>query len=164
MLYMYTFGYVPDGLMDMDRISETCNNIAPEELKTGDIAVMELEDGRKDFAVCIGAYKEFFLFAHCVNTADSSFPGGCARICFMTSQTDSYYRGSGPTDFTTFYQSPVGFWGNPDNTDSTGEILTTQTSNEATTWLALSQYLQHILAKSFILQHTNSKSLSTLRV
>lgn len=149
MLYMYTFGYVPEGLMDMERISETCNKIAPEELKTGDIAVMELEDGR---------------IAHCVNTADSSFPGGCARICFMTSQTDSYYRGSGPTDFTTFYQSPVGFWGNPDNTDSTGEILTTQTSNEATTWLALSQYLQHILAKSFILQHTNSKSLSTLRV
>lgn len=121
MLYMYTFGYVPDGLMDMDRISETCHEINLKELKTGDIAVMELEDGRKDFAVCIGAYKEFFLFAHCVNTADSSFPGGCARICFMTSQTDSYYRGSGPTDFTTFYQSPVGFWGNPDNTDSTGE-------------------------------------------
>ena len=67
--------------MDMDRISETCHEINLKELKTGDIAVMELEDGRKDFAVCIGAYKEFFLFAHCVNTADSSFPGGCARIC-----------------------------------------------------------------------------------
>ena len=105
----------------MERISETCQEIAPEELKTGDIAVMELVDGRKDFAVCIGAYKEIFLFAHCVNTADSSFPGGCARICFMASQTDSYYRGSGPASFTSFYQSPVGFWGNPDNAGSTGE-------------------------------------------
>lgn len=122
MLYMYTFGYVPDKLMDMERISETCNKIAPEDLKTGDIGIMELEDGRKDFAVCIGAYKEFFLFAHCVNTADSSFPGGCARICFMTSQTESYYRGSGPADFTSFYQSPIGFWGNPDSTDSNGEL------------------------------------------
>ena len=46
--------------MDMDRISETCHEINLKELKTGDIAVMELEDGRKDFAVCIGAYKEFF--------------------------------------------------------------------------------------------------------
>lgn len=122
MLYMYTFGYVPDKLMDMEKISETCNNITPEELKTGDIGIMELEDGRKDFAVCIGAYKEFFLFAHCVNTADSSFPGGCARICFMASQTESYYRGSGPADFTSFYQSPIGFWGNPDSTDSNGEL------------------------------------------
>ncbi len=78
---------------------------------------MELEDGRKDFAVCIGAYKEFFLFAHCVNTADSSFPGGCARICFMTSQTDSYYRGSRYNRFHHILPVPVGFWGNPDNTD-----------------------------------------------
>lgn len=121
MLYMYTFGYVPDGLMDMERISETCNEIGPSELKTGDIAILELEDSRKDFAVCIGAYNGYFLFAHCVNTADSSFPNGCARICFMASQTDSYYRGSKPTDFTGFYQSPVRFWGNPDNDGSTGE-------------------------------------------
>lgn len=115
MLYMYTFGYVPDGLMEPEKLSEVCNKITPGELKTGDIAVLELEDGRKDFAVCIGAYKENFLFAHCVNTADSSFPNGCAKICFMSSQTDSYYRGSEPADFTCFYQSPVRFWGNPDN-------------------------------------------------
>lgn len=115
MLYMYTFGYIPDGLMEMEKLSEVCNKIAPGELRTGDIAVLELGDGRKDFAVCIGAYKEYFLFAHCVNTADNAFPNGCAKICFMVSQTDSYYRGSEPADFTCFYQSPVRFWGNPDN-------------------------------------------------
>lgn len=115
MLYMYTFGYVPDGLMELERLSEVYNKIAPDELKTGDIAVLELEDGRKDYAVCIGTYRENFLFAHCVNTADSSFPNGCAKICFMASQTDCYYRGSEPTGFTCFYQSPVSFWGNPDS-------------------------------------------------
>ena len=116
MLYMYTFGYVPDGLMEPEKISAACNKIEPCELKTGDIAVREMEDGRKDFAVCIGKYNESFLFAHCVNMADNAFPNGCAKICFMASQTDSYYRGSEPTDFTGFYQSPVSFWGNPDNT------------------------------------------------
>lgn len=115
MLYMYTFGYVPDGLMELEKLPEVCNKIAPDELKTGDIAVLELKNGRKDYAVCIGAYKENFMFAHCANTADSAFANGCAKICFMASQTDSYYRGSEPTNFTCFYRSPVSFWGNPDN-------------------------------------------------
>lgn len=122
MLYMYTFGYVPDGLMEPERISEYCNKIKPGELQTGDIAVSETKDGRKDFAVCIGAYKGNFLFAHCINTADSSFPNGCAKICFTVSQKDSYYRGSEPTDFTCFYRSPVSFWGNPDNPSETPDL------------------------------------------
>ena len=117
MLYLYTFGYVPNELMEPEKLSECCNKINSDELQTGDIAVLELKDGRKDFAVCIGAYKGNFLFAHCVNTADSAFPNGCAKICFMTSQTDNYYRGSKPADFCCFYQSPVNFWGDPDNAD-----------------------------------------------
>ncbi len=122
MLYMYTFGYVPDGLMEPERLSEYCNKIKSGELQTGDIAVSETGDGRKDFALCIGAYEGNFLFAHCVNTADSSFPNGCAKICFMVSQADSYYRGSEPTDFTCFYRSPVSFWGNPDNPDENPDL------------------------------------------
>ena len=48
--------------------------------------------------------------------------------------------------------------------DQSGLVQGGDDVGQATTWLALSQYLQHILAKSFILQHTNSKTLSTSRV
>lgn len=114
MLYMYTFGYVPDILMDMDKFPLLCAEITIDDLNTGDIAVMELPDGRRDIAVCVGVYQGSYLFSHCVNTADSTFSRGCSKICYAALQKDAYYRGNEPGGFTHFYQSPVRFWGAPD--------------------------------------------------
>ena len=105
-LYRNVFGVTPDGLFSPEDLLKQ-SAVPSSELQVGDIGIAADNKGKAHYGVCIGFYDDLAVFSHCSSIPAERYPGGTTRYSFLSSQTDRFFDGMAPENFTEFYRLSV---------------------------------------------------------